>query len=159
MPKAVVLKNDFTALNRFVRGLTGPAYIVKIGIMGEKSARTKGAVTNAELGLVHELGSFKRGIPPRSFLRMPLHQKQNDILEEARQGMDKKLEKGDMVGVLKGLGVACENAVQDAFGSRGFGTWAPDKPATVARKGSDAPLIDRGELRKAITSKVERKGG
>ncbi len=177
VPDARILKNDFTALNRFVLGMAGFKQIVKLGILGKKTnrhevghrvgkdgkiktvrTRQKDTVTNAEIGLVHELGSVSRNIPARSFLRMPLHQRQEQILAEAKAGAEEKMAKGDTTGVLKTLGIAAENAVQDAFSSRGFGTWAPDSAATKARKGSDAPLIDSAQFRKSITSKVEKPG-
>ena len=132
--------------------------VVKVGILGDKNKRDdSGEVTNAEIGLVHELGSKSRNIPARSFLQMPLHQRQQEIVAETKAGAESKIKKGDTLAVLKTLGVACENAVQDAFGTQGFDTWEPDKPETIARKGSAAPLIDSAQLRKSITSKVEKK--
>lgn len=41
-------------------------------------------------------------------------------------------------------------AVIDRIDSRGDGEWPDNAPSTVARKGSDAPLIDRGLLRGSI---------
>ena len=34
------------------------------------------------------------------------------------------------------------------------GSFTPNKPATIKRKGSSRPLIDTGHLRQSITSKV-----
>ena len=46
---------------------------VQVGVFGHKTGRTRGSdVTNAELGLIHEVGSSARNIPARSFLRFPL---------------------------------------------------------------------------------------
>lgn len=41
-------------------------------------------------------------------------------------------------------------AVVDRIDSRGDGEWDPLAEATIARKGSDAPLIDKGQLRSSI---------
>ena len=41
-------------------------------------------------------------------------------------------------------------AVVDRIDSRGDGDWAPNAPSTIARKGSDAPMIDTGQLRSSI---------
>jgi len=53
------------------------------------------------------------------------------------------------------LGKAGVDVIQEAFATGGFGLWAPLKPRTVQRKGSDRILIEHGELREAVTSKVE----
>jgi len=39
------------------------------------------------------------------------------------------------------------------------GNFAPNAPATIAIKGSSAPLIDKGRLRQSVTYEVRRKGG
>jgi phage gpG-like protein len=148
--RSEIVKSDFRALNDFVKGITSKAN-VKVGIFGKKSGRKEGSLTNAEVGAIHEFGSFSRGIPARSFLRMPLFQKSETIVSEGSAGSLKMLAKGNLIGILKNLGIACERAILGAFDSRGYGTWAPLK----VRKGT--PLIDTGQLRRAITSKVERK--
>ena len=152
------VRGDFKALDAFVKGMTGPKMVVKLGVFGNKNTRDEGGgTTNAEIGLVHELGSRSRNIPSRSFLRMPLHQRQTEIVAETKVGAEKKLAEGNVVGVLNTLGASCHNAVQDAFGSQGFGTWPDDKEATKARKGKDpAVLIDSGQLRRSIAWKVEK---
>ncbi len=151
-------------------------YVVKVGIFGNKNARgitdTKKAgksglrkvirgshstLTNAELGLVHELGSVERGILPRSFLRMPISQKSKEILADAFKGAPELLRQGNIRGILARLGVSCEKWIQLAFATHGFGSWQPDKQATARRKGSNAPLIDTAQLRRSIASQVADK--
>ena len=177
MAESRIVKSDFRALNKFVQGLTGPKFVVKVGILGNKTARHKDELTNAELGLIHEFGAGR--IPPRSFLRLPLFLKSREIIAEASEGFFKFLWKGDMKPVLAQLGVACENAIQDAFGSMGFGQWPQNAYSTILRKLKKArknvwqrkqlaaevlsggathtmPLIDSGQLRRSISSKVER---
>jgi hypothetical protein len=41
-----------------------------------------------------------------------------------------------------------------AWFTDGRNGWAPNKPATIARKGSDRPLIDTGALRASIVGIV-----
>jgi phage gpG-like protein len=150
-------KIDFTHLDKFVRGMT-EKYAVRVGIFGEKNSRDPGTShkvpTNAEVGAEHEFGNPARGIPPRSFLRMPLQMMSKHILAETSVGADKLLRDGKMGLVMKRLGIACENAIQGAFESGGFGKWRELAPSTIRRKGSSAILIDTGQLRRAITSKV-----
>ncbi len=172
--KSAGLEYDFTGLSHFVRLMdTSGQLVVKVGIFGNKNARgitsghqagkaglrkvvkgSKSTLTNAELGLIHELGSVERGIPKRSFLRMPISEKSKEILADAFKGAPELLAKGDIKGILKRLGIACEKWIQTAFATRGFGSWAPDKQETARRKGSNAPLIDTAQLRRSIASQV-----
>jgi phage gpG-like protein len=151
-----IVKSDLRGLNNFVKGISEKSF-VKVGIFGKKAKRKQGVLTNAEIGAIHEFGSFSRGIPDRSFLRLPLFQKSEQILSESSKGSLKMLVDGNLVGLLKRFGIVCENAIQEAFASAGFGAWAPNAPSTIRRKGSSAPLIDVGELRRSIASKVERR--
>jgi phage gpG-like protein len=150
-----IVRSDFRGLNNFIKGISARAQ-VRVGIFGSKSKRKEGVLTNAEVGAIHEFGSFSRGIPPRSFLRLPLFQKSDDIIEDASRGALRKLADGDNMGILRTLGFACVKAIQEAFATAGFGAWAPNTPSTIRRKGSSAPLIDVGELRRSITSKAEK---
>ena len=52
------------------------------------------------------------------------------------------------------LGRISKAIIQNAFDTRGFGLWAENSPRTIARKGSDAPLIDHGELRRAVNHDI-----
>ena len=147
---------DLEPLNRFVRGLSFK-HVVRVGIFGNKANRNKDkGMTNPELGAIHEFGSFSRGIPQRSFLRMPVHQDAAKIVNETGASALTFMNQGKIPRVLRNLGIACENAIQRAFAARGPG-WQANKPSTVKAKGSDAPLIDTGQLRRSITSKVEAK--
>lgn len=133
---------------------------VKVGVLASRAERPDGSeLNNADIGAVHELGSEEGGIPRRSFLEMPITTKLPANL--------KKVNKKKLIGVIinqglgKGLamlGVMGEQVIDDAFGTGGFGTWAPNSDATKERKGSDAPLIDKAFLRKSITSKVYLQG-
>lgn len=154
-----IVKADFKKLNAFVECLRS-GHIVKVGIMGQKSMNRKdkdgkqSTMTNADVGFIHEFGQPPH-IPMRSFLRMPLFMKSDRILKEvAQDAMVKKLGSGDMIQVLKDLGVACVRAILDAFDTRGFGHWKANAPLTVKRKGSSQPLIDLGFLRKSIDYEV-----
>lgn len=175
--KSVGLEYDFTGLDNFVKAMdTAGKFVVRVGIFGNKNAReiaaaqktgkssirktvrgTTSTLTNAELGIIHELGSIERGIPPRSFLRMPLQQRTKEILADATKGAAEMIAKGNILGVLKRLGIACEKQIQLAFATRGFGSWQPDAPATVRKKGSNQPLIDTAQLRRSIASQVVAK--
>ncbi len=163
------IRFDLSKLNAFAKSLDDK-HQVQVGIFGNKNNRkdeTTGK-TNAEIGAIHEFGSFSLNIPMRSFLRMPVNLRADQILKDTAIGADALLAAGKIVMVLKRLGIACENAIQLAFATRGFGQWAPDRVATVERKTSrltararrkiggwsNSPLIDTGQLRRSIDSRV-----
>ena len=157
------LQYDFTGLHNFVRLMdSANRFVVKVGIFGNKSPRgsvdgKKQTLTNAELGLIHELGSIARHIAPRSFLRMPLSLKAKEIQEKAFIGAPELIRSGNIRKILSNLGKACEIYIQQAFATGGFGNWKDIKQGTKSRKGSDAILIDTAQLRRSITSKVDER--
>lgn len=175
--KSMIVKSDFKDLDRFVLGLNSGG-IVKVGIMGEKTTRRQAGKTNAEIGATHEFGSFEKNIPARSWLRMPIMHKQKYIVEDAGKVAHALLAKGNMKQLLAIIGHACENAISAAFDTGGFGYWAPNAYSTILRKlgskyknmtrrknmavaamegasGINSILIDTGQLRRAVSSKVE----
>lgn len=149
---------DLTRLNTFVRQF-GHEYILKVGIMGAKTNRkgTQGT-TNAEIGAKHEFGSYINNIPRRSFLRMPLHSRANAIINETGKDALPLVASGNILQVIKNLGVSCVGQIHDAFKTRGFGTWPALKPETVLHKiqQNDQPLINTRQLERSITFKVEK---
>lgn len=159
MPVQVKTTLNFKPLITIRTGLAQPIG-VKVGILGNDDSRQgEGALLgNAGIGVVQEFGSLTNNIPPRSFLRMPLETKK-DRLEATfeKVGVKQKLLEGDARGALQSLGFVAEQIIDDAFKSQGFGNWAPNKPSTVAKKGSSKPLIDTSQLRRSITSKVQEK--
>jgi hypothetical protein len=153
------IKNDMAGLKRLLATLEkGKASKVQVGIFGHRAARSdkKGHLTNADLGFIHELGSPTMGIPPRSFLRMPINLKGKEIYAKAFKDTVHKLAATSEAWseLLNNIGRSATDVIQQAFGSRGFGSWAPDKPGTVKAKGSDMPLIDTGHLRRSILWRV-----
>ncbi len=132
---------------------------VHLGVLAGKTAREGEELNNAEIGAVHELGSQESHIPQRSFLRMPIQHKLPEKIKKIKAAKFAQLiiDQGIEAG-LKTLGVIGEQVVDEAFASRGFGQWKENAPYTIAKKGSDAPLIDKAFLRKSITSKVFMKG-
>ena len=108
------------------------------------------------LGAIHEFGAPKAGIPERSFLRVPLRSAQDELAKVFKQLM-KQVAAGDITfdQALNQLGAKGASISQEAIAE---GINPPNKPATVARKGSSKPLIDTGTLRQAITWVVRDKG-
>lgn len=132
-------------------------------VITPKMAKYLGAKAK-ELGLPKPQGkgSGTLKIPARSFLNMPITQHQTELRKKIKNlwgadALDYIVETGDMQSLAIALGQATVNHIQDAFDSGGFGEWAENSPFTIANKGSASPLIDKGDLRRAIDYEVEDK--
>jgi len=150
------ITGDFSQLEKLIKGLKEP-HGVDIGVF--KDAKTPDGQSVAEYGAHNEFGSVSipDHPPKRSFIRMPLEAKQGDIAKYAESHAKEHLEAGNVKAIFEDIGIAGQAKIQEAFDTQGFGTWRPDAESTVDRKGSSAPLIDDGTLRKAVTYEVDRK--
>ncbi len=138
-------------------GEMGNDYVTRVGVLAGKNNRD-GDIGNADLALIHIMGSLSNNIPPRDFLKMPLELKKKELLKVLSSGSAKEaLENGEYRKVFEILGLKAEEIVQDAFSSGGFGQWPALNPSTVRAKGSSRPLIDTAELRRAQSSDVVKK--
>jgi hypothetical protein len=153
------VRGDFSRLDKLVEEL-GKKHYVDIGILGESNETVEGGKTLAGIGAVHEFGTDKAGrgnsvtIPERSFIRMPLQTGQEAFARKIDPKVQGFVEQGDIKGIFKLIGAAGEGRIQEAFDTRGFGQWPPNAPSTIKAKGSDSPLINDGDLKKAIMFKV-----
>lgn len=134
--------------------LTAGTY-ARVGVIGDSASRTDGSISNAEIGMINEVGSHERNIPPRSWLRWPIFFKEKEIAAYVKSPpILSMLMAGKVKEALTLVGIFGESIVQEGFETRGFGQWEPNAPATIARKGSSAPLIDTSQLRRAVSSDV-----
>ena len=119
-------------LKQFLKGLLkAKDHAARVGVMGDRDAREEGEMGNAEIGAAHELGSPSRGLPARSWLRMPISWNAEPIAINAKQAFIKTAQTGNIVDFLRQLGIAAEAAISQAFDSGGFGTWAPLAASTL----------------------------
>lgn len=148
------ITHDLTKLNKFVKSGDSD-WRVRVGIFGNRSERRgNDEMDNAAIGAAHELGSFERHLPIRSWLLMPIRVSTTQIIRDASYSMVQLFALGRTYDVLKRLGFACEDAILKAFSSGGFDTWEPISQRTAKAKGSDAILIDTGQLRRSVASQV-----
>lgn len=147
------ITGDFSRLEKLIENLNADAY-VDIGIFHE--AKTSDGMPVAEYGAYNEFGSLTRKDrpPKRSFIRMPLEQKSDKVSDYVVKRTKGHLENGDVLAIFEDIGIAGESVIQEAFDTRGFGSWKENADSTIAQKGSDAPLIDEGLLRRSITHKT-----
>lgn len=148
------ITGDFSGLEKLLKGLDSDLS-VDIGVFA--TAKAPDGAQVAEYGAYNEFGSVSvpNRPPKRSFIRMPLETKQEDIAGYVEKRAKKHIEDGDIPAIFEDIGIAGESKIQEAFDSRGFGAWPPDADSTSAAKGSDTPLIDTGLLRKSITHRVK----
>lgn len=150
---------DFSRLEKFVENLGGK-HFVDVGILGSTNKTVEGGATLALIMAVHEFGTDKAGrgnstvIPERSWLVMPIETGQKEIEKQLESKVQELLENGDIEGIMKLLGLACEARIQEAFETGGFGQWPELAQSTIDQKGSAAILIHTGAGRQAVTSKV-----
>jgi hypothetical protein len=155
------IHGDFDKLEKLVKEL-GKDYYVDVGIVGPegKEMHEDSGLTVAGIGAVHEFGSRDGKIPARSFIVKPLMDHQKEIDEATRKDAAILLEKGEVKRVFKSLGLHCENQMQAAFDTSGDGAWRPlsenykVRPSGQPVTEGSQPLLDTGELRRAIASKV-----
>lgn len=118
---------------------------------------------NATIGHEHEYGRPSRNLPQRSFLRMPCFGALPEAIKATTNWRRTFIDKGAK-GMLVTLGRLGEKAIRLAFDSGsvamggfntgGFELWRPLAPSTVQRKGHDTILIETGQLRQSISSRV-----
>lgn len=189
-------KIDYSKLKKIAQAMS-KQYTVKVGLLAGKGGNEPVSenLDMAGLGAVHEFGArikvtdkmrgffyyhfgvhLKKStteiiIPARSWLQMPLQQKNAIInkLKKRFKTQDELIEyvskTGDFMSLAIMLGSAAVEQIQEAFATGGFGKWEPDSPLTIDDKGSSMPLVGKGRgnessgsLRRAVTYEVEENG-
>lgn len=153
--------NDLTELRKItkeIKELTTKE--IKIGIAADVGTYTNkdGSVGPkiVEVGRWHEYGLGDN--PRRSFLRVPMIDKQFIIQKHIKDGWNSILSgKGTALNELGKLGIVGQEISKGAFATGGYGTWKKLNPQTIKKKGSSEILIDTGKLVNSIHSWVVNK--
>jgi phage gpG-like protein len=155
------VKLEFKKLQNFIKYLKKGMPPVKVGILGDTAGRNSGELNNAQIGFTNEFGKMTGypKIPARSFLRMPLQsiyfkEKLRSKKSLSAKEFEKAIATGKADEFSKKVGMVAEETIQEAFSTNGFGNWKENAAYTIEKKGSSSPLIDTGQLRRSITSKV-----
>ena len=146
--------NDLTELKKItkqIKELTTKE--IKIGISADVGTYTNkdGSVGPkiVEVGRWHEYGLGDN--PRRSFLRVPMIDKQFIIQKHIKEGWGNILSgKSTAIKELGKLGIVGQELSKGAFATGGYGKWEKLKPQTVKRKGSSDILIDKSKLVNSI---------
>lgn len=130
---------------------------VLVGIPEAETSRPGQVVTNAGLMYIQTNGAHLPNgavIPPRPVIEPAIEAPDNRELIEEQLGLAAQAEldgkPDEMRRHLFLAGQLGSNAAKRWFRDP-RNNWAPNAPSTIAAKGSDRPLIDQGELRRAIT--------
>jgi hypothetical protein len=157
--------HGWRALMKLLKDMGHEQTRVVVGVTGTKAAaihpRSKGQLTVVDVAIQNEFGSAGGKIPERSFIRSTtdanvtkykngIRRAFRDMLEAAiaHGEVDPKKAKG-----LERLGLQVTGDIKRAISG---GIPPPNAPATIARKGSDTPLIDTDRLRQSISHEVRR---
>ncbi|QDX92064.1 hypothetical protein EEL30_06590 [Brevibacillus laterosporus] len=92
--------------------------------------------------------------PPRPVLEPAIEHNKEALSNQLRKVSEVALDGGDPEPELHKAGLMGQNFAREWFTNPENG-WPPNSPITEERKGSDKPLIDTGEIRKAITYVVK----
>lgn len=111
----------------------------------------------ANIARHHEYGAPNANIPERSFIRSTFSIRRDDIIQVQAQ-ITAALVAGKITSqrALEIMGAWLVAAIQSTIVMLGPFIWLPLKPATIARKGSSAPLIDTGQMRQSLTWWIRR---
>lgn len=138
------------------RALTGG---VTVGLPAGKqhittsSTGKKSIIDLEKLGAIHEKGSTKRNIPKRPFLKPALTINQDKYRKFLLSNITAVvLRRKTMAEVWQTLGMAAQGDVQKYMIE---GNFTGLKQSTIKRKGSNRPLIDKGQMRQSITYRVK----
>lgn len=135
---------------------------VNVGLPGQNSPQAvdsdgnPAGMTVAQLGVIHELGSPARNIPPRSFMGQT-QAKNWDSLKKNTKGVSKLVLNLRLhpQRALMLLGNWYEGRIKHQIKN---GYYIPLKPATIAKKKSSRPLIDTAQMRNSVTHQVKMRG-
>jgi phage gpG-like protein len=149
-------------LEKLLKALRAKPPVARVGILGA-SNRTpkegeKSAPSNALVGAVHEFGSPIRGIPARSFLRMPLTENLTKEIENSgaldKEVLEDVIKSGTIVPWLRKITIIAEGIVLEAFDTGGYGQWKPWKNRNYTNN-TGMLLVDTQQLRNSISSEVK----
>ncbi|KKQ88296.1 MAG: Bacteriophage protein [Candidatus Pacebacteria bacterium GW2011_GWF2_38_9] len=145
---------------------------VLVGIPENKTERKADEMTNAELAYIHTVGSPANNLPARPFLEPAIEDKSEEISEKFKEAIPAALDgkKDEVKKILNQVGALVAGAASDWF-TNPKNNWEPLADSTIksrlysvgkttrkkyknmleAGKNPFNPLIDTGQLRRAIT--------
>lgn len=126
---------------------------VRIGYQAGENAEENGADL-AEVAAFNELGTVH--IPSRPFLRNSVDAHMGEIVNFVSGVLDRIVNGGQGAqDTLWQTGSFMRGLIQKEIVS---GSYAPNAPETIRKKGSEVPLVDDGQLRDLVNYQVVERG-
>jgi len=118
---------------------------IEVGLFGEDGHMLM-------IATVHEFGAPQVNIPERSFMRTTIDEKDSEISRMIDIQIGKVIDR-EISGeaALGRIGEYVKNLIQRRITDI---SRPPNKPGTIAQKGSSNPLIDTGRMRASITWRI-----
>lgn len=123
---------------------------VQVGFHEDAGAYDDGMPV-AAIAVLNEFGASQ--IPARPFMKQSFEAHEKELLKACEQVNKELANGGTAESALKKLGVYAKGVVQDEIVNGGF---APNAPSTIAKKRSEQPLIDSGQMRQSVNYKIEK---
>lgn len=150
MKSQIIKKLDGKFLDRLKRSIaTNPK--INVGFPSGGPVEESGTPV-ALVAAVHEFGS--QHVPERSFLRAGIRDGADQQVRLNRRNLA-AVARNEM-SVQEALGQLGEMAVSQVKQTIASGDFVPLKEATIARKGSSAPLIDTGQMHQSVAWEYEK---
>ena len=127
---------------------------LKVMIGLQQGQKNQDGADLVDIALFNELGT--ENIPSRPFLRDSVDANADKINAFLKRAVKILLRGGTAEDVLKKIGVFQKGLIQKQIVD---GDFVPNASATIKRKGSAVPLVDKGDLRKSINFVIKEKGG
>lgn len=106
----------------------------------------------AEYAAYNEFGTSE--IPSRPFMRMATEEHAEEVASFMEEQAKAVINGGDAMSAFNSIGEYQVEMVRQTIES---GSFAPNAPSTIARKGSSTPLVDTGRMLDSIEFMVEGK--
>lgn len=156
-----IVKDRVGAVLKGVRALTTKEVLV--GIPSTTAGRDDTPINNAEIGYLMETGSPAQNIPERPFLVPGVESAQDKFIPHLKAAGLSALE-GKTAMIERDFdraGIVAANAVKAKITD---GPFTPLSPKTLQKRRAkgrtgERPLIDTGQLRRAVSHVVRKKGG
>ena len=110
------------------------------------------SITLANVAAWNEFGSERS--PARPFMKQTAVDYKSKITNHANKALKKAINGGGAEEVLNSIGSFTKGKMQLEIKN---GDWEPNSPYTIAKKGSDKPLIDTGRMRQSIVYVIKEK--
>lgn len=125
---------------------------VRVGFQRGEASEEDGT-DMCDVAAYNELGTDH--IPARPFIRQSVDDNESKI-NSFLKGEVKDFAKGKSAEqILKEIGIFQKDLMQDKITS---GSFEPNAPSTIKKKGSSKPLVDTGRMRQSVNYVIQKKG-